>query len=404
VAIRAGKLFDSKAGQMLTGQLVILNGERIAEVGSESQVKIPAEAQVIDLTRATVLPGLIDAHTHMFNNPKPGMSRETSTLIAIHNMQADLRAGFTAARDMSSHGNGYADVDIRNAINEGRLDGPRFQVAGRGIVWAAATSAANAANPLASIAVRTVEEAKAAVREHAERGVDWIKLFPGGAYSFTAAGEAQYVTTYPLAVLQALIDESHRLGRKTGCHVFGGEGLKNAIAAGCDTVEHGFGLNGEMLETIVAKGLAYDPTLVRYTEPYMDDNDNKNTGGKYRMIPIFEKAVTMAGTTKGLRIMVGSGVDGGTFPHGTQALEIEALVKQAHMAPAGAIRSGTIINAEVLGLQDQIGSIEKGKFADLIAVSGDPLADIGELQRVRFVMKGGKIVRNELTGFTAASR
>jgi imidazolonepropionase-like amidohydrolase len=136
----------------------------------------------------------------------------------------------------------------------------------------------------------------------------------------------------------------------------------------------------------------------------MDDNDNKNTGGKYRMIPIFEKAVTTAGTTKGLRIMVGSGVDGGTFPHGTQALELEALVKQAHMAPAGAIRSGTIINAEVLGLQDQIGSIEKGKFADLIAVSSDPLADIGELQRVRFVMKGGKIVRNELTGFTAASR
>ena len=404
VAIRAGKLFDSKAGQMLTGQVVILNGERIAEVGAESQVKIPAEAQVIDLTRAAVLPGLIDAHTHMFNNPKPGMSRETSTLIAIHNMQDDLRAGFTAARDMSSHGNGYADVDIRNAIKEGRLDGPRFQVSGRGIVWAAATSAANAANPLASIAVRTVEEAKAAVREHAEHGVDWIKLFPGGAYSFTATGEAQYVTTYPLAVLQALIDESHRLGRKTGCHVFGGEGLKNTITAGCDTVEHGFGLNAEMLETIVAKGLAYDPTLVRYTEPYMDDNDNKNTGGKYRMIPIFEKAVTTAGTTKGLRIMVGSGVDGGTFPHGTQALEFQALVKQAHMAPAAAIRSGTIINAEVLGLQDQIGSIEKGKFADLIAVSGDPLADISELQRVRFVMKGGKIVRNELTGFTTASR
>jgi imidazolonepropionase-like amidohydrolase len=205
-------------------------------------------------------------------------------------------------------------------------------------------------------------------------------------------------------VLQALIDESHRLGRKTGCHVFGGEGLKNTITAGCDTVEHGFGLNAEMLETVVAKGLAYDPTLVRYTEPYMDDNDNKNTGGKYRMIPIFEKAVTLAGTTKGLRIMVGSGVDGGTFPHGTQALEFQALVKQAHMAPAAAIRSGTIINAEVLGLQDQIGSIEKGKFADLIAVSGDPLADISELQRVRFVMKGGKIVRNEVTGFTTASR
>jgi imidazolonepropionase-like amidohydrolase len=404
VAIRAGKLFDSKAGAMLTGQVVILDGERIAEVGAESQVKIPAEAQIIDLSRATILPGLIDAHTHMFNNPKPGMSRETSTLIAVHNLQADLRAGFTTARDMSSHGNGYADVDIRNAVKEGRLDGPRFQVSGRGIVWAGAVSAAVAANPLASIAVRSVEDAKAAVREHVEHGVDSIKLFPGGAYSFTAAGDPQYVTTYPLPVLQALIDESHRLGRKTACHVFGGEGLKNTIAAGCDTVEHGFGLDQALIDTMVAKGLAYDPTLVRYTEPYMDDNDNKNTGGKYRMIPIFGKAVAMAAATKGLKIMVGSGVDGGTFPHGTQALEIEALVKQAHMSPAAAIRSATMTNAEVLGLQDQVGSIEKGKFADLIAVSADPLTDIGELQRVRFVMKGGKIVRNDLTGFTAASR
>jgi imidazolonepropionase-like amidohydrolase len=136
VAVRAGRLFDSKSGQMLTNQVVVLVGERITEVGPAAQVRIPAEAQVIDLSQATVLPGLSDAHTHMFNPPRPGMSRETSTLIGIHNLQADLRAGFTTARDMSSHGNGYADVDMRNAINEGRIDGPRFKVAGRGIVWA----------------------------------------------------------------------------------------------------------------------------------------------------------------------------------------------------------------------------------------------------------------------------
>jgi imidazolonepropionase-like amidohydrolase len=403
VAIRAGQLFDSKTGQMASRQIVLLQGERIAEVGPETQIKIPAGAQVIDLSQATVLPGMIDAHTHMFNNPKPGMSRETSTLIALQNLQADLNAGFTAARDMSSHGNGYGDVDIRNAINEGRIDGPRFRVSGRGIVWGA-TPATAPANPLTSIVVRSVEEARAAVREHVEHGVDWIKLFPGGAYSFAANGEPQYVTTYPLPVLQALIDESHLLGRKTGCHVFGGEGLKNAIVAGCDTVEHAYGLNQEQADTMVAKGLFYDPTLVRYTEPYMDDNDNKNTGGKYRMIPIFEKAVTMAGNTKGLRIMVGSGVDGGTFPHGTQALEIESFVKQAHMSPARAIQSATIVNAEALGWQDQIGSIEKGKYADLVAVSGDPLTDIAELQRVKFVMKGGKIIRNEMTQYAAPTR
>jgi len=396
VALRAGRLFDSKSGQLLVNQVVLIEGERIAEVGAQAQIKIPADAQVIDLSEATVLPGLIDAHTHMFNYPKPGMSRETSTLIAIHNLQADLNAGFTAARDMSSHSNGYADVDVRNAINEGRFDGPRFQVSGRGIIWAGTAPAATAGNPLASLRVHSAEEAGAAVREHVERGVDWIKLYPGGAYAFLGSGEAKYVMTYPLPVLQALIDEAHRLGRKTACHVLGGEGQRNAIAAGCDSVEHAFDLDQQQADAMAAKGLAYDPTFVRYTEPYMDDNDAKNTGGKYRMIPIFEKAVAMAAATKGLKVMAGSGVDGATFPHGTQALELEWLVKRAGMSPARAIQSGTIANAEVMGWQDRIGSIEKGKYADLIAIAGDPLADIAELQRVKLVMKGGRIIRNDL--------
>jgi imidazolonepropionase-like amidohydrolase len=397
IAIRAGRLFDSKTGQMLTNQVVILSGERITEVGPQAQVKIPAGAQVIDLSRATVLPGLIDAHTHMFNNRGANGSTEASMLIAVQNVQADLRAGFTTARDMSTHGNGYGDIAIRDAINQGRIDGPRYQVSTRGIVWGAAPpNPAAPDNPLASTVVRSVEEARAAVRDQIAHGADWIKLFPTGAYSFNSTGEAQYVLTYPMPVLQALIDETHRLGKKTACHVYGGEGPKNAILAGCDTIEHAFGLNQEQANMMVQKGLYYDPTLVRYIEPYMDDNDAKNTGGKYRMIPIFEKAVAMAVATKGMKIMMGSGADGATYAHGTQALDFEALVKHGGMSPARAIQAGTTINAEVLGWQNQIGSIDKGKYADLIAVSGDPLADITELQRVKFVMKGGKVIRNEM--------
>jgi imidazolonepropionase-like amidohydrolase len=397
LAVRASRLLDTKTGQIAIRQVVLIQGERITEVGPEAQVKIPPNAQVIDLGAATVLPGLVDAHTHMFNPPKPGMSRETSTLIAIQNLQADLRAGFTTARDMSSHGNGYGDVDMRNAINEGRIEGPRYQVSGKGIVWGGMALASAAVNPLTSSVVHSVDEGREAVREHIQHGTDWIKLFPAGGYSFGPNGEDQYEVTYPMPVLQAMIEETHRLGHKAGCHVYGGEGQKNSIIAGCDTIEHGFGLNQEQVDMMVQKGLFYDPTVVRYTEPYLDDNDTKSTGGKYKISAVFSKAVAMAAATRGLKLMAGSGVDGGTFPHGSQGLEFESLVKRGAISPTRAIQSGTMVNAEALGWQDRVGSIEKGKFADLIAVAGDPQADISELQRVKFVMKGGKIIRNDLS-------
>jgi imidazolonepropionase-like amidohydrolase len=394
VAVRAGRMFDSVAGRMLTNQVIVINGERITAVGPEASVKIPAGARVIDLSRSAVLPGLIDAHTHMFNDPVEGWSPERMTLMAVTNMQADLYSGITAARDMASHSNGYSDVDIRNAINDGELDGPRFQVSGRGIVWGA-TPANGAPNPRAAIVVRSAEEGRAAVREHVQKGVDHIKLYPGGAYSFGPNGEDQYVTTYPLPVLQAIIDEAHKNGKKTGCHVFGGEGLQNAITAHCDTIEHGYGLRQPQLDQMAASGIYYDVTFARYSSAYMDDNDAKSTNGKYRIVPLFERAMKMAIATPKLTVLFGTGVDGIFFPHGENAIEFEKLVKLGGMTTARAIQAGTIANATMMGWQNDIGSIATGKFADLVAVSGDPLADITELQRVRFVMKGGKVIRHD---------
>jgi imidazolonepropionase-like amidohydrolase len=194
-----------------------------------------------------------------------------------------------------------------------------------------------------------------------------------------------------------MIEETHRHGKRAGCHSFGGEGLRNSVIHGCDSIEHGYSLTQELCTMMAQKGLYYDPTLVRYTEPYMDDNDAKNTGGKFRMIPIFEKNARMCIATKGVKTVLGTGAEATTYAHGTQGLEFVALVKQGGMTPVAALQAGTINGAELLRWQNYVGSLTKGKFADIVAVSGNPLSDITETQKVKFVMKGGEIFRNEFT-------
>jgi imidazolonepropionase-like amidohydrolase len=227
-------------------------------------------------------------------------------------------------------------------------------------------------------------------------------VFPTGAYSFGPDGELFVDPTFTLPELQAIVDEAHRHHRKVAAHAYGGEGLKNSVLAGVDSIEHGQGLDDSEIAMMVQKGIYYDVTGFRYTMPEIAENDKRNTGGKYSIIPIFERNFKNA-LAKGVKIAWGSGVDGtagdprssGPLLHGTQGSEFVWLVNHG-MTPAAAIQAATVTDAEMMGWQDQIGSVEKGKFADIIAVSGDPLKDISELERVKFVMKGGKVVRNDL--------
>jgi imidazolonepropionase-like amidohydrolase len=407
MTIRAGRLFDSKSGQLLTKQVVVVEGDRISEVGPEDQVKIPLGAQVIDLSQATVLPGLIDGHTHVYDALSAGVRVNTSTeawtLLALKEAQTDLQAGFTTLRDLSTLGEGYGDVDVRNAIQRGLFQGPRMQVSTRGLNTGARYLGAPGANMtgaspdihfVTTQVVTGLDEARQAVREQIHYGADWIKVWACGNYSFTATGELLVDPTFTLAELQAIVNEAHRHHRGVACHAFGGEGLRNCIVAGVDTVEHGQGLDESLVNMMVQKGIYYDATLFRYSMPDVLEHDRVTTGGKYSLAALHDKAFRLA-LSKGVKIMFGSGIDGTPYAHGTQANEFEWLVRQG-MTPAQAIQAATIVDAEMMGWQDQIGSIEKGKYADVVAVSGDPLKDITELARVKFVMKGGKIVRSDL--------
>jgi imidazolonepropionase-like amidohydrolase len=406
VAIRAGHLFDSKTGKMLDNQVILIKEDKIFDVGSSDVVQIPEGAPVMDLSNSTVLPGLIDGHTHVFGFGLDGIksggvpfaspindTREYRTLLALANAQKDLGAGFTTLRDLMSHGGGYADVDIKKAINRGYFQGPRMQVSTMGLV---ATGEGILGSPEVSLPrnYETVDgpwAARQAVREQIHYGADWIKFHSTADYDFELDGKLWSDPTFTKEEVEAIVDEAHRHGKKAACHAFGGQGLRNCVEAGVDTVEHAIDLDEATADLMKKKGIYLELTAYHYSLSDYTSRDAKSTGGKYSLEAMREKSGRLA-IARGVKISFGSGV--GPFPHGTQAAEFAYLVKFG-MSPSQAIQSATTVAAEMMGWQDRIGSIEKGKFADIIAVSGDPLKDITELQRVKFVMKGGQVVRND---------
>jgi imidazolonepropionase-like amidohydrolase len=407
VAIRAGRLFDSKSGKLAENQIILIEGEKISAVSPADKIQIPAAAKEIDLSKATVLPGLIDGHTHVFGFGMDGVksggppfagtvndTREYRTLLALSNAQKDLRAGFTTLRDLMSHGGGYADVDIKKAINRGFFQGPRMQVSTMGLV---ATGEGILGSPEVRLPrnYQTVDSpwaARQAVREQIHYGADWIKFHSTADYEFEPDGALRSDPTFTKEEVEAIVDEAHRHGKKAACHAFGGEGLRNCIEAGVDTVEHAIELDEATADLMKKKGIYLELTAYHYSMSDYTQRDAKATGSKYSLQALREKSGRLA-IARGVKISFGTGV--GPFPHGTQAAEFSYLVKYG-MTPAQAIQAATTVAAEMMGWQDQIGSLEKGKFADIVAVSGDPLKDITELERVSFVMKGGQVIRNDV--------
>jgi imidazolonepropionase-like amidohydrolase len=418
IALRAGRMFDARAGTILNGQVILIRGDRIADVGPS--VQVPPEAQVIDLGGATVLPGMIDAHVH--NAGRGDDSVEMKTIVMVQSASRDLDAGFTTTVDMDSRG-GFGTVDLRNAINAGLIKGPRMQVAGQSLNQRASAPYPNPApGPYSGFTegknINGPWPARAAVRESKLHGVDWIKIYTTQDFvgqeldEFKPDGSLVASPSLTFEEVQAIVDEAHRMGLKVACHTYGGEGMRSCINAGVDLSMH---------VTELYKDDALVNTLLQKKLPIMitiDDLAGLDVGDKRLLANLGltgDKAVTrltMAELTfrkllkTGVPLVFGSGAvaGDGTFPHGKQADQFAWMVKWG-MTPGQALQSAFMAAAGVLNYNwaNRVGSIEKGKFADIIAVAGNPLADVTEMERVRFVMKGGVVIKNDLAPRSAPS-
>jgi imidazolonepropionase-like amidohydrolase len=400
VAIRAGKLFDARSGALLANQVIVIRGDRIADVGAS--VEIPSGATVIDLSNATVLPGMIDVHVHV-NTGGDNMSRRT--LRALANAQIDLAAGFTTVLDMDSRGSFYT-VDLRDAIAAGNVQGPRMQVVGQSLNQRATnyypdpeTSARYNQGYAETKNVNGPWLARTAVREAKLHGVDYVKIYTTQDFAGTThmwRPDATLVNSPSLSFeeVEAIVDEAHRLGIKVACHAYGGEGMRSCINAGVDSPNHLLELDDEGVRTLRAKNLPFVPTVDDLVA--LEKGDLAETGGRNSRIKLLEQAVRRA-VAGGVPIVFGSGATSEHIPHGAQADQFKYYDKWG-LGPVKALQTAFLPAARLLNydMEKHIGSIEKGKWADIIAVSGNPTIDVNEMEKVKFVMKGGVVVRNDL--------
>ena len=399
-AIRAGRLFDPKSGTNLTNQVVIIQGERITDVGPAERVQVPSDARVIDLSQATVLPGLIDGHVHL-TDAVGGLQHQM--IVALYNATQSMNAGFTTLVAMGSHGGGYADVELKKAIESGLVKGPRLVTAGPVLEI---TEPSNGPFPLEytpfqpSLIANGPEALRAAVRELAHNGAEHVKMTTTGRFYFKPDGEMVNTALPSLEELRAVVDEAHKLGMWVATHTYGGDGLKWPIEVGVDNIQHAVAADDSDIRMIVQKNLAITPTILDMRQDEPGDLKLYAPYSRFRLMEQTWKKMLAAG----VRLGWGSGAappPGRVYnaacncSHGVQA-EAFVMYVQWGATPVYTLRMATTVNAEIIHMQDKVGTIEKGKFADLIAVSGDPLQDISEMQRVRFVMKGGDIIRNDL--------